>query len=118
MIVKPEKQKLISRFSLTPYFSQEFAGYNLSEDDATAANGREIEQRERNAFSASVGVYLNYRLNKRWLIQSGISYSWSRSNIDSGNVICCLDNSGNVQFKLNTISGYGYLQPDSLIQST
>jgi hypothetical protein len=117
MIVKPEKQKLISRFSLTPYFSQEFAGYNLSDDDATAANGREIEQRERNAFSASVGVYLNYRLDKRWVIQSGISYSWSRSNIDSAKSFAVLDNSGNVQFKLNTISGYGYLQPDSLIQS-
>jgi hypothetical protein len=112
-IVKPEIKRPVSRFSLTPYFSQEFAGYNLSDDDATAADGREIEERERNVFSASVGVYLNYRLSKRLMIQSGISYSWSSSIIDSAKSFAVQDNTGNVQFKLNTISGYSYIKTSS-----
>jgi hypothetical protein len=115
LIVMPKNKSLSNKLSLTAFFSQEFAGYNLSDDDATAADGREIEQRERNAFSASMGFYLNYRINKRWTIQSGLSYSWSTSNIDSATSYAVKDNSGNVQFKMNTISGYGYLQsPPSL----
>lgn len=116
MIIKPEKYSLKNRLSITPYFSQEFAGYSLSDDDATAADGHEIENRERNVFSASLGIYLNYKMNKRWVIQSGISYSWSSSIIDSSKSYAVEDNSGNVQFKLNTISGYGYLQPSLAVQ--
>jgi hypothetical protein len=110
MLVKPIIKSSLNKLSITTFFSQEFAGYNLSDDDATAADGREIEKRERNAFSASMGVYLNYGINRKWVIQTGLSYSWSTSNIDSAKSFAVLDNSGNVQFKLNTIAGYGYLQ--------
>jgi len=116
MIIKPEKQSFKSRISIVPYFSKEFAGYNLSDDDATAADGREIEERERNVFSASIGIYVNYRIKKRWFIQSGLSYSWSNSNIDSSKSFAVLGNNGSVQYKFNTISGYGFLQPLPTIQ--
>jgi hypothetical protein len=116
MLVKQDRQSFKNRLSVTPFFSQEFAGYNLSDDDATAADGKEIEERERNVFSASVGVYINYKIKKRWVIQSGISYSWSRSIIDSATSYAVKDNSGNVQFKFNTISGYGFLQPSASVQ--
>ncbi len=107
------KIRVKERFSLTPYFSQEFAGYSLTDNDLTGVNGQEIEQQERNVFSASVGVYINYKINKRWLLQSGISYSWSNSNIDSGTSYAVLDSHGTIQYRLNTISGYGYLKPAS-----
>jgi hypothetical protein len=116
MIIKPEKQSFKSRLSIVPYFSKEFAGYNLSDDDATEADGKEIEERERNVFSASIGIYLNYRIKKRWFIQSGLSYSWSNSNIDSSKSFAVLGNNGSVQYKFNTISGYGFLQPLPTIQ--
>jgi hypothetical protein len=110
------KERFKDRLSVTPYFSQEFAGYSLTDNDLTGVNGQEIEERERNVFSASVGFFINYKINKRWVLQSGISYSWSNSNIDSAISYAVKDNSGNVQYKLNTISGYGYLKPSSLIQ--
>jgi Outer membrane protein beta-barrel domain len=116
IIIKPEKQSFKSRLSIVPYFSKEFAGYNLSDDDATAADGKEIEERERNVFSASIGIYLNYRIKKRWFIQTGLSYSWSNSNIDSSKSFAVLGNNGSVQYKFNTISGYGFLQPLPTIQ--
>jgi hypothetical protein len=110
MIVKPENYSGLNKLSITGFFSQEFAGYDLSDNDATAADGKVIEDRERTAFSASMGLYLNYKVNRRWMIQSGLSYSWSTSDIDSAKSFAVLNNSGAVQFKMNTISGYGYLQ--------
>ncbi len=110
-VIKPYNQSFKSRISIAPYFSKEFAGYNLSDDDATAADGREIEERERNVFSASVGINVNYRIKKRWVIQTGLSYSWSNSIIDSSKSFAVLGNDGIVQYKFNTISGYGFLQP-------
>ena len=110
------KTRFKDRFSVTPYFSQEFAGYSLTDNDLTGVNGQEIEERERNVFSASVGFYVNYKINKKWVLQSGISYSWSNSNIDSATSYAVKDDQGNIQFKVNTISGYGYLQPASSTQ--
>jgi hypothetical protein len=110
MIIKSEKHPVRNRLSITAFFSQEFAGYNLSDNDVTAAHGKEIENRERTVFSASVGTYLNYRINKRWVFQTGLSYSWSSSHIDSSKSFAVKDNTGNVYFKMNTISGYGYLK--------
>ena len=115
-VIKPYNQSFKSRISIAPYFSKEFAGYNLSDDDATAADGREIEERERNVFSASVGINFNYRIKKRWVIQTGLSYSWSNSIIDSSKSFAVLGNDGVVLYKFNTISGYGFLQPLPTIQ--
>ena len=111
-----QKTRFKDRLSVTPYFSKEFAGYSLADNDLTGVNGQEIEQRERNVFSASVGFYMNYKINKKWVLQSGISYSWSNSNIDSATSYAVKDDQGNVQFKLNTISGYGYLHSVSSVQ--
>ena len=116
LIVKRQRQSFKEKVSITSYFSQEFAGYNFTDKDSTSPRGKEIDQRERNVFSVSVGVYVNYKFKKRWVLQSGIGYSWSRSNIDSSTCYAVNDNNGNVQFKLNTVSGYGYLHPSSSVQ--
>ncbi len=110
------KTRLKDRFSFSPYFSKEFVGYTLSDNDLYGANGKEIEQHERNVFSASVGFFINYRINKHWELQSGISYSWSNSHIDSGTSYAVKDNSGEIQYKLNTISGFGLLKSSSVLQ--
>jgi Outer membrane protein beta-barrel domain len=115
-IVKHQQRNFKDRISVTPYFSQEFAGYNFKDKDSTGPGGKEIEQRERNIFSASLGFYFNYTFKKRWVIQTGLSYSWSSTNIDPSICYAVNDNNGSVQFKLNTISGYGYLLPSSALQ--
>jgi hypothetical protein len=113
-IAASQNLPFLSRFSVAVYFSQEFAGYNLSDNnDSTGANGKEIEKKERSVFSASGGVFLNYRLKKRWVIQSGLSYSWSNSILDPSESYAVKNNNGNIQFRVNTISGYGYLPPSS-----
>jgi hypothetical protein len=114
-IIRLEQPKFMDRFSITPYFSQEFAGYNFSDNDITAPNGKEIEKAERNIFSASVGIYLNYKINKRWMLQTGLSYSWSRSIMDSSQSYAVKNEGGDIAFKLNTASGFSYLHSPSFI---
>ena len=114
-IIKPQQATFTDRLSITPYFSQEFAGYNFADDDETAPNGKEIEKAERNIFSASVGMYINYKINKRWMLQSGISYSWSRSIMDSSQSYAEMNAAGDIAFKLNTASGFSFLHTPSFI---
>ena len=114
-IIRLQQPKFKDRFSITPYFSQEFAGYNFTDNDITEPNGKEIEKAERNIFSASVGIYLNYKINKRWMLQTGVSYSWSRSIMDSSQSYAVKNEAGDVAFKLNTASGFGFLHSPPFI---
>jgi hypothetical protein len=103
------------RWSLTGYFAQELAGYNLADHDSTAASGREIDKKATSLFSASGGLLVGYRLSKKWLIQSGFIYSWSRSISDPSVAYAVTDNNGNTKYKLNTPTGYGFLPSSSSI---
>lgn len=114
-IIRPQQTKFMDRLSITPYFSKEFAGYNFADNDMTAPNGKEVERAERNIFSASVGMYINYKINKKWMLQTGISYSWSRSIMDSSQSYAEKNTAGYIAFKLNTASGFSFLNPPSFI---
>jgi outer membrane scaffolding protein for murein synthesis (MipA/OmpV family) len=109
------QQPFQDRFSVTPYFSQEFAGYNFTDNDITAPNGKEVEKAERNVFSASVGMYLNFKINKKWVLQSGLSYSWSNSIMDSSQSYAEKNSAGDIAFKLNTASGFSFLRSPTFI---
>ncbi len=114
-LIHYNKQRFSDRFSITPYFSHEFAGYNPVDDDTRGPNGKEMDVQQRNVFSASAGVYFNFKVNKKWTIQSGVSYSWANSYIDSSKSFAVKDYNGDIQFKLNTNMGYGYLKPSSAV---
>jgi Outer membrane protein beta-barrel domain len=114
-LIYQDKPQLRNRFSITPYFSHEFAGYNPVDEDTRGPNGKEVDVQQRNVFSASAGVYFNFKVNKKWTIQSGVSYSWANSYIDSSKSYAVKDYEGNIQFKLNTNMGYGYLKPSSIV---
>jgi hypothetical protein len=103
------------RWSLTGYFAQELAGYNLADHDSTAANGRELDKKERSIFSASGGLLAGYRLSKKWLIQSGLIYSWSGSISEPSVAYAVTDNNGNTKYRLNTPTGYGFLPVSSSV---
>ena len=111
--IKVDRVNNLHHISLEPFFIQEFAGYNFTDNDLTGANGKEIEERERAMFSATVGIFVNYTLSRRWWLQSGLSYSWSTSNIDPSSVYAKRSESGAIQFKLNTVSGYSFLNTPS-----
>jgi hypothetical protein len=96
------------RWAVTGYYSNEFAGYNLSDQDSIAANGKEIDKKEKHVFSASVMVLVNYKLSENWVIQTGLGYSWAKSHA-SPTTSYAVNNNGEIKFQVNTLSGYGYL---------
>jgi len=98
------------RISIEPFFLKEFAGYNFADNDI---NGEEIEKRERTMFSATVGVLVNYSLSRHWLLQTGLAYSLSESNIDSSATYAKKGDNGTIEFRLNTVSGYSFLNSPS-----
>jgi len=113
-----DAQNILSSLFITPFFSKDFAGYNFSDHDIKGANGQEMESRERNILSASAGFYLGVRFNRHWIIQSGLSYSWSNNQIDSANSYAVKNEAGHIQFKFNTASGYSYLHTPGSIHPT
>jgi Outer membrane protein beta-barrel domain len=98
-----------NRWSVTGYFAQELAGYNLADHDSTAANGREVDKKETSIFSASGGLFVGYRLTKRWILQSGLIYSWSNSISDPTTAYAVTGNNGATKYQFNTPTGYGFL---------
>ena len=108
LLIRSRRAKQSTSWSVTPYFSQELAGYSLADHDGPSVNGHETEKKERNVFSASAGIYLNYQLRSQWIIQSGINYAWSRSILSPGPSFAVKNDAGNVQYKVSTTTGYGY----------
>jgi hypothetical protein len=101
------------RWSISGYFSQELAGYNLADHDSTGAGHKEIDKKYNSLVSASAGILVGYQLTKNWLLQTGILYSWSSSMGYPTTAYAVTDNNGNTKYLLNTVTGYGYLPSSS-----
>jgi hypothetical protein len=98
-----------SRFAITAYLSQELAGYSLADNDSTGPRGREIEKRQTTSFSTSVGLLGSYKFARNWVIEAGVGGSRSLSVANTGNAVAVKDNTGNISYQVNTVTGYGYL---------
>jgi hypothetical protein len=101
------------RWSISGYFSRELAGYNLADHDSTGAGHKEIDKKYNSLVSASAGILVGYQLTKKWLLQTGLLYSWSSSLGDPTTAYAVTDNNGNTKYLLNTVAGYGYLASSS-----
>jgi hypothetical protein len=104
----------LHRWSINGYFSHELAGYNLSDHDSIGAGHKEFDKKETSLVSASAGILVGYQLTKKWLLQTGLLYSWSSSLGEPSTAYAVTDNNGNTKYLLNTIAGYGYLPSTSL----
>jgi Outer membrane protein beta-barrel domain len=101
------------RFSLQPFFSPEIAWYRLQDDLVTnqTETARELDKEEKHEFSYSYGVLMNYRLNKKWVLQSGLGITNSTVSVDPKTIFAQQDNTGKVKYRVNSSSGYGYVLP-------
>lgn len=104
-------------FSIMPFFSPDIAWYLLKDEADNNQNQNEnddadeIEGNEEHEFSFSYGVLLNYRLNKDWGIQTGITLSNINIAAKPQTIYAANDNGGSVKYRVNTSSGYGYILP-------
>ena len=102
-----------SRLSFTPFFSPDIAWYRLQEDkpDNQPDNLAAIEKSEKHEFSSTVGALVDYKLNRHWSLQSGLTYSNTNITVQPKTIYAQSDNIGSVKYRINTSSGYGYVLP-------
>ena len=102
-----------SRLSITGFFSPEIASYRLKNDNTgnQADNAVQIKKTERHEFSSTSGLLVNYELNKHWALQSGIIFSNTNIAIKPKTIYAKADNNGEIKYRLNFSSGYGYIVP-------
>jgi Outer membrane protein beta-barrel domain len=107
------KKLVSSRLSLTVFFSPDVAWYLLEDENANnqSGNANEIERDERHGFSSDYGILLNYRLNKNWSVESGLSISNTNINSEPEVIYASPDNAGAIKYRVNTSSGYGFILP-------
>lgn len=107
------KNRKASPFSINLFFSPDFASYR-TENDGTGNNNDEatnIVKHERHQFSTTAGVFVDYKLKKHWRLQSGLTFSNINISESPTTIYAQNDNLGDVKYRLNTSSGYGYILP-------
>ena len=102
-----------SWLSFTPFFSPDLAWYRLQEDkpDNQPDNLSKIAKSEKHEFSSTAGVLVDYKINKKWGLQSGLTYSNTNITVGPKTIYAQQDNNGNIKYRINTSSGYGYILP-------
>ena len=102
-----------SRLSAGLFFSPDIASYHLQTDKPgnQPDNATKIEKGERHEFSSTTGLLLDYKLNKRFTLQTGLMFSNINITVNPETIYAQPDNNGNIKYRLNISSGYGYLVP-------
>jgi hypothetical protein len=103
----------LSRVSITPFFSPDFAWYHLQDQNANnqSTSAVDLEREERHEFSSTYGIMADYKINKHWGLKSGITLSNTNIVTDPEIIYAQPDNNGNIKYRINTSSGYGYILP-------
>ena len=109
-----KKSEKISRFSITPFFSPDIAWYHLQDDNTNnnqSSNALDIEAEEKHEFSSTYGALADYKINNHWGLQSGLTLSNININTEPEIIYAQPDNTGNIKYRINTSSGYGFILP-------
>ncbi|MDQ6761701.1 MAG: outer membrane beta-barrel protein [Bacteroidota bacterium] len=110
---KRKGSKRLSPIAITPFFSPDIAWYHLQDDNINnqSGNANDIEQEEKHGFSSTYGALIDYKINNHWSLQSGITLSNTNITTDPEIIYAQPDNTGNVKYRINTSSGYGFILP-------
>ncbi|MDE3185144.1 MAG: hypothetical protein KGM16_17170 [Bacteroidota bacterium] len=113
VLTKRNNEVKASAFSIMPFFSPDVAWYRLQNDNLNNQfnNAGEFESEEKHEFSSTYGILVGYNLNKRWGIQTGITLSNINITINPETLYAQPDNTGNIKYRINTSSGYGFVLP-------
>jgi len=117
---KSAKSKHPFHLSVIPFYAPQFAFNHIEEDNKTPAppsrpggppsNWREeIRNQEQHQTASSFGILVELPVNKRWSIQSGVTYLQKKIDIEPKKIYAILDNDGKVRYRFDCSSGYTYL---------
>ena len=117
---KKVKQKLNfktpnqSAFAVTAFFAPGISSFRL-EDDHHERDRHEdrdgIKKQEQNQTSTTAGLLVDYKFNKNWSLQSGLTYTAKKIDIDPKKIYADLDNDGSIKYRFNFSSGYTFVAP-------
>lgn len=107
--VVKRKDKKSSLFSLTSFFSPDFASYRLQNDQYEDAY--DFGKNERHELSSTAGALIDYRFKKHLSIESGLTFSNTNIEVEPQTIFAQPDNNGDIKYRFNTSSGYGYILP-------
>ena len=112
-----KKQGKQSRFSITPFFSPDIAWYRLQDDKVgnQQDNANELEKEEKHEFSYTFGALADYKINRHWGLQSGVTLSNINIAVQPKTIYAQPDNTGSIKYRINSSSGYGYVLPSYII---
>ena len=101
------------RFYASVFYSPKVAFSHLRDEDHGAGNpySRELEKNEKGSYSYSFGVLMDYQLNKKWALETGLNFSTIRMNLEPEKIYAERDNQGTVKYQITTSSGKGYILP-------
>jgi hypothetical protein len=110
------KTAATSPFSVTAFFSPDFVLRKVEDDKPhfREDDKNEIKQKEKNGFSSTYGLWINYNLSKNWSIQSGLSFLNRVTQIEPKTIYARPDPRGNVQYRFSCSAGYGFLTAKSV----
>lgn len=107
-ILKPFHE---SPFYATVFFSPDIVSYKIKsdhpqfEEDAKS----EIKKNEKPQFANSFGILAGYKINKKWVIQSGMMISNRVTSINSKTIYALPDRNGNINYRLSCFTGPSYI---------
>lgn len=116
--IAKQKIKTPASFSLTAFAGPDFSFENFKDNDHFAGppggNRQEAKRDEQQSTSFTTGLLLDYNLNSKWSIQSGIMLTTSITNIAPSTVYARPDNNGRIHFEFHCSSGYSYIEPGNI----
>ncbi|MGH2643341.1 MAG: hypothetical protein ACRDE2_05290 [Chitinophagaceae bacterium] len=97
---------LFSRISLTIMFSPDISGYSLkNNNNANNQSSGDFRDKEQEGFSYTAGIMMDYAINKKWLLESGITLTNRMLSIYPSTVYAQKDYNGKVSYVLPTSTG-------------
>ncbi len=106
-----KKARKQSSFSITSFYSPDFAFYHYKNNDVGNSNNMDFKKTETESYSSTFGALIDYNISKKWGLQSGITLSTSNFDLESKTIYAQRDNSGAIKYKLSTSVGDIFVKP-------
>ncbi len=100
-----------SPLSATVFFSPDIVSTQVKDDHPRFREEERnaIEKDERIKFSSTFGVLVNYNIGKSLKLESGLTYSSRKTDIQPKTIYARPDNDGNINYRFNCSAGYSYV---------
>lgn len=111
------KIKRPGRWSVTAFFAPDITTRNLEQNFYSTLDEKkeEIIRTEKNGqLDFTVGARLEYRIDKHWSVQSGLSFSTNTIDIAQKMTFARFDKDGALKFRFNLSTGYAFMKGKSL----